>query len=182
MAGMIEQQMAGAMPGGIPGGMPGMEQMPEGMQAGMTEAMPGETEPDENNPAFRAALELAMKALYENQAASEVAEGLRSAPNPVEGMATTAYEITSVVDERTEGQVPDELIMLLGISVLNEVADIADAAGLQIRPADVAEAFKQMLLRFLGEQGLDTTQLQQALDQVDPALIEQQAQGMEIPA
>jgi hypothetical protein len=170
MAGMIEQQMAGAMPGA----MPGME----ATQAGM----PGEIEPDENNPAFRAALELAMKALYENQAASEVAEGLRSAPNPVEGMANAAYEITSVVDERTDGQVPDELIMLLGISVLNEVADIADAAGLQVRPADVAEAFKQMLLRFLAEQGLDTTQLQQALDQVDPALIEQQAQGMEIPA
>jgi hypothetical protein len=163
MAGLIQEQMA-----------------PEAAQEALPQpqAMPGEMttdEPDENDPAFQAALSIAMEALYAKKAAKDVAQGLQAAPSVVEGMANTAYEITSVVDERTDGAVPDELIVLLGISILTEVADIAEAVGLDVKPADVAEAFKQMLLRFLGEQGLDTTQLQQALDEVDPAMFEQAA-------
>jgi hypothetical protein len=86
----------------------------------------------------------------------------------VEGLANTAYEITSIVDERTQGQVPDELFALLATKILQEVADIGGAAGMDYKPADVATALKQMILRYLGEQGMDTTQLQQAMDQVDP--------------
>lgn len=130
---------------------------------------------DENDPAFGAAMELAMKALYEGGAAKDVAAQLKSSPSTVEGLANVAYEMTSVVDERTDGQVPDELIVILGASILQEVADIAEAAGMKPSAQDVAEAFKQMLLRFLGEQGVDTTQLQQAMDEVDPAAFNQVA-------
>jgi hypothetical protein len=130
---------------------------------------------DENDPAFGAAMELAMKALYEGGAAKDVATQLKSSGSVVEGLANVAYEMTSVVDERTDGQVPDELIVILGASILQEVADIAEAAGMKPSAQDVAEAFKQMLLRFLGEQGVDTTQLQQAMDEVDPAAFNQVA-------
>ena len=36
-----------------------------------------------------------------------------------------------------------------------------------------------MILRFLGEQGVDTTQLQQAMDQVDPEEFNRMAAGEE---
>jgi hypothetical protein len=121
-----------------------------------------------NNPQYVTALKFAMQALYDKGAAEGVAEGLRTARDPVEGLANTAYEITSIVDERTQGQVPDELFALLATRILQEVADIGEAAGLDYKPADVALALKQMILRYLGEQGMDTTQLQQAMDQVDP--------------
>jgi hypothetical protein len=109
-----------------------------------------------------------MQALYENGAAEGVAESLRTSRSPVEGLANTAYEITSIVDERTEGAVPDELFALLATKILEEVADIGEAAGLKYKGSDIALALKQMILRYLGEQGMDTTQLQQAMDQVDP--------------
>jgi len=133
--------------------------------------------PDENNPAFRSAVTLAMQALYKSNAAADVAKALRSAPTPVEGLANTAYDIAALVDEQTNGEVPDELIVLLGVTILQEVAEIGEAAGVDVSPQNVAEAFKQMLLRFLGEQGLDTTQLQQAMEEVDPAVFNKAAEA-----
>jgi len=43
-----------------------------------------------------------------------------------------------------------------------------------ITPKDAADAFKQMLLRYLGENGVDTSQLQQSMDKIDPKVFEQQ--------
>lgn len=134
-----------------------------------------EGEVDTNNPAFKAAIDYAMKVLYEQQAAKDVSTSLKSAPSTSEGMADVAYNISSIVDEKTNGEVPDELIMLLGMKILEEVADIAEASGLKPSNQDVAEAFKLMLLRFLQEQGMDTTQLQQAMDQIDPSVYDQPA-------
>lgn len=169
MAGLIQKQMMGdadeateKMQG------PG----PDGSQ--QHESAEGEGgEIDMNNPAFKAAIEYANKVLYEQQAAKEVSQSLKSAQSVSKGMADVAYDISSIVDEKTQGQVPDELLMLMGMKILEEVADIAEASGLKPSNQDVAEAFKLMLLRFLQEQGMDTSQLQQAMDQIDPSVYDQ---------
>jgi hypothetical protein len=182
MRGLIEDQMAAPM-GAPEQGMPAdpMSQDPMAQGMGMEDPMAGAIVDDgeelnEDDPAFQAALQLAMQALYEGEAARDVAQGLQSAPDPVTGLANTAYEIVSVVDERTDGQVPDELLVLLSVTILQEVAEIGEAAGVDTSPQVVAEAFKQMLLRFLGEQGMDTTQLEQAMAEVDPSVFDQAAQ------
>lgn len=182
MQGLIQQQM-GAPAGGPEQGMPAdpMAQDPMAAEAGMdpmmAEGMEADDDEDLNqdDPAFQAALQFAMQALYENGAARDVAQSLRSAPDPIAGLADTAYEMVSLVDERTDGEVPDELLILLSITILQEVAEIGEAAGVDTSATNVAEAFKQMLLRFLGEQGMDTTQLEQAMAEVDPAMFEQAA-------
>lgn len=153
MAGLIQNQMADQ-------GMPPQEAP--------------ESEVSENDPNFQAAIQYAMQVLYEKGAAKDIAAQVRAAQgNPVEGIADIAYEITSVVDEKTEGAVPDELLVPLAMQILEEVVEISEAAGIKLAPADVAGAFKQMILRYLGEQGVDTTELQQAMDQVDPSVFEQ---------
>jgi hypothetical protein len=179
MVGLVQEQMGAA---GAPAQDPAAMQDPMAAQGGMEqmaagEMMDAEGGPDENDPAFQAALQYAMEALYSNGAAKDVAKALKSAPDPVAGLADTAYEMVSVVDERTDGLVPDELLILLAVTILQEVAEIGEAAGVDTSPTNVAEAFKQMLLRFLGEQGMDTTQLEQAMAQVDPAVFEQVAQA-----
>jgi hypothetical protein len=158
MAGLIQQQMNEGAPA---------------MAGGQAE---GDV-PDDSNPAFQQAMGFAMEVLYDKGAAKDIAEQLRSAQSPVSGAADIAYEVTSVVDERTDGQVPDELLTLLAMNVLEEVVEISDAAGIKMAPVEIADAFKQMLLRYLGEQGMDTTQLQQAMDEADPAVFEQAAAG-----
>jgi hypothetical protein len=142
---------------------------------------PGMEEDDDvsmDMTAFKEAVTFARKALYEDGAAKGIAQSLKVAPSPVEGLADTAYRICEIVDERTGGNVPDEHIMILGAEILEEVTDIGEAAGIQYKPTEVAEAFKQMILRFLGEQGLNTTELEAAMSQVDPAVFEQAAEGV----
>jgi hypothetical protein len=149
MAGLIQQNMA----------------MPDQQAAPAPMPMP---EKDTSDPGYQAALGLAMTALYSKKAAKDIAISLRANKNPVDALSNTAYEIMSIIDERTEGAVPDELLALLATNILEEIASIAEAANIPVKPSDLALALKQMILRFLGEQGVDTTQLQQAMDQVDP--------------
>ena len=130
---------------------------------------------NEDNPQFVQAMKYALQVLYEQGAAKDIAEQVRVGKDKVETMANIAYEITSTVDERTDGKVPRDLIGLLAMAILKEVTDIAGAAKVDLSPVDAANAFKMMLLRYLGENGVDTSQLQQAMDQVDPSVFTQGA-------
>jgi hypothetical protein len=108
------------------------------------------------------------KALYGAEAARDVAAGLKKARDPAQGLADTAYEMVTLADEATEGAIPDEQLIAFASEVLGEVADIATAAGVKVSGATIAKAVQTMLLRYVAEQGLDITQLQQAMSQVDP--------------
>lgn len=167
MAGLIQEQMP------APGASPAPQKAAPPQDA--APQMPPQAEEDtgsgpdpDTDPGYQTAMQFAMEALYKNGAADQVAESLRGNENPVDALANTAYEIISIVEERTEGAVPDELLVLFATKILEEVADIADAAGVKLKPSDVALALKQMILRYLGEQGVDTTQLAAAMDQADP--------------
>lgn len=179
MAGLINKQMAGGSADEmneqepVEGAGPDASAQHEGMEGEAPEQGDTSGAPDENNPAFVAATKLAMQALYEKGAAQDVAKQIRAAQDPVQGLSDIAYEMTSVIDEQTQGQVPDELIMLLAIKVLTEVGDIAEAAGIELTAPQIAAAFKDMLLRFLGENGMDTSQLDQAMSQIDPKAFEE---------
>ena len=80
----------------------------------------------------------------------------------------TAYEMVAIADEATNGEIPDEELIAFASEVLGEVADIANAAGVPVGGAQIAKAVQLMLLRFVTEQGIDTTQLQQAMAAVPP--------------
>lgn len=158
----------------------GAEQMPAGqMPAG--EMAEGDGPDPDTDPGYQQAMAFSMEALYSKEAAKNVAKSLQTSSDPVDGLANTAYEIVSIVDERTDGAIPDELLVLFASKILEEVAEIGEAAGVQYKPSDVALALKQMILRFLGEQGVDTTQLQQAMDQVDPEEFNQVEEEEEVP-
>lgn len=185
MAGLIQKSMQGSAGDEqmekepVEGTGPDGSAQHEGMEGETPEANDDSGPNPDTDPGFQQATQLAMEALYGNEAAKDVAKSLKGAQNIVDGLANTAYEIVSIVDERTDGAVPDELLVLFATNVLEEVAEIADAAGLAPTPADVASALKQMILRYLGEQGVDTTQLQQAMDQVNPEDFNQMAAGEE---
>lgn len=182
MAGLIQKQMSGSQDEAnekepMEGMGPDGSAQHEGMEGEAPEQVDTSDAPDENNPAFVQATQFAMQVLYQNGAAQDVAKQMRAAKDHVQALSDIAYEMTSVIDEKTQGEVPDDLIVLLSIKVLTEVGDIAEAAGVKITPQDIAGAFKDMLLRFLGENGVDTTQLQQAMDQIDPKVFEEAQQG-----
>lgn len=118
--------------------------------------------------AFQQAVAFVKTALYENGAAKDVALALKSGER-MDSLAEQAYKIVEIVDERTDGAVPDEQIALLAAEILEDVADIGEAAGIDYTPQEIAGAMRLMIVRFLQEQGLDTRELEAAMDQVDPA-------------
>jgi hypothetical protein len=156
--------------------MPAEQSMPQQgapVQPGM-EDQAGEA--DENNPAFLAAVNQVKTALYKEGAADSVNEALKTSEDPINTISTLAYELTAVADEKaseTVGEVPDELLVLLASTVLSEVVDIATASGIQLSAADIGEALKKMILRFMGEQGVDTRGLEEAMNQVSPEQMNQ---------
>ena len=171
MAGMIEQEMAGgAAPADPMGAMP-VDPMAADPMAGQGAMMEGDLEeaPDaDQDPAFRAALQFAMQALYEGGAAEGVARALEANPS-AQALSETAYKMVEVVDERTDANVPEELLAVLAMQILKEVVDIAEAAGIAFKPSEIALAFRDMILRYVEESGYDSTQLRAAMEEVDPA-------------
>ena len=145
------------------------EQMPGG--EGMDEGA------DENNPEFLAAVNQVKKALYQEGASDGANKALISSQDPVDTVATLAYELTAIADGKVEEgsgrKVPDELLVLLASTVLSEIVDIATASGIEMSAADIGEALKKMILRFMGEQGADTRGLEEAMNQVSPEQMNQ---------
>lgn len=122
----------------------------------------------DTSPAFKAAFDLAMQSLYgDGAAAKDVVQAMKSAGDPVDALADTAYRMVEIVDEKTGGTVPDEEMVALAANILGEVAEIAKAAGIQVNGKTIADATRNMLVRYVTEQGMDASQLQQAMGQVD---------------
>ena len=169
MQGMLASSMN--KPQAAPQGQPAMQGQPapeDGQQAA-----PG------GGDALQRAMDVVQKALYGAEAARDVAKAMKSASDPAEGLAMTAYEMVAIADEATNGEIPDEDLIGFASEVLGEVADIANAAGVPVGGAQIAKAVQLMLVRFVTEQGIDPSQLQQAMAAVPPeqvgAMLEQGA-------
>ncbi len=171
MAGLISEQMQGAS--GAPAGQMPSDPMAEQMTS---DQMGEEQEDNVDDPNFDVAVQYLNEVLYAQEAAKDISKQLQSAPDLAAGMSDVAYNITSIIDDKTDGNVPDEFLVPLAMQVLEEVVDIAEATGLNPQPEDTASAFKQMILRYLQEQGLDTTQLDEAMSQVDTSVFRQVAE------
>lgn len=121
-----------------------------------------EGEPGTDNEAYKAGMELVMQALYKNKAAKDIAKALGQG-DPAKAIADIAYQVCQVADERTQGQIPDELLASFATDVMTEVAEIAAAAGVQVDQEVVSSAMSMMILRFLKEQGMPDDKIKQAM-------------------
>lgn len=129
---------------------------------------PPDAQPGQGGDAYEQGMAIVRKALYGAEAARDVAKAMKTAQDPASGLAETAYEMVTIADEATQGEIPDERLIEFASEVLGEVADIASAAGIEVKGAVIASAVQMMLVRYVTEQGLDPTQLQQAMAQIPP--------------
>lgn len=123
--------------------------------------------PAQAGTAYEQGMALVREALYGAEAARDVAQAMKVSQNPPEALAMTAYEMVTIADEGTNGAIPDEELIAFASEVLGEVADIANAAGIEVKGVTIAKAMQMMLVRYVTEQGMDPTQLQQAMAQVN---------------
>lgn len=136
------------------------------MQENATGEDPGEGA-GEDDPNYQAGLKIAMDALYKQGGAKDVAKAVQGSRDPAGALAEVTYSIIAVADERTEGKIPDELLVSFGVDVLTEVAEIAEAAGVQVSADVIGQATQKMLVRFLQENGMDTSEIEQAMAQIN---------------
>lgn len=157
--------MQGIMGGAAPGADEEVE-VPEGEEREGGGPDGDEQEGGSGNEAYDAGMQLVRQALYEQGGAKDIAKTL-TGDNPAQALAEQAYKIIEIADERTMGEIPDDMLVEFAIDVLSEVAEIAEAAGGRIDGSVIAEAFSSMLKKFLESQGLDGTQVAQAMDQMN---------------
>ena len=146
------------------------------------EPLPQQPEMEDDEPGdaalFQKAMDIAREGLYKKGGAEAVLEAGRRAPSAAQGAADAAYNIVSAADEMAGG-VPDDYLALLGTSVLEEVADIAEAGGVALKNSELAEAVKMMILRFVEESGADASQLRAAMDQVPTSEFDKEDPSMQ---
>jgi hypothetical protein len=135
-----------------------------------------------DDPALEQAIEYLGQRLYAEDIAIEIAKVVEKSPQPQPKiLAEIAYRLAETSDVETDGDIKEENLSVIGMVALNEVAEIAEQAGMQIAPADVSAAFQEMVLIFAREQGLPKAQIETlaaSMRQVDDAELAQGAQAL----
>lgn len=80
-------------------------------------------------------------------------ETLAKAKDLPTALANAAYDMVASIDEKTGGMLGDEDLPGVAAETLSKMAEIAEAAGMEITSATVARATSLMLARFLEENG-----------------------------
>ena len=135
-----------------------------------------------DDPALEQAIEYLGQRLYAEDISIEIAKVVEKSPAPQPRMlAEIAYRLAESSDVETDGDIKEENLSIIGMVALNEVAEIAEQAGMQITPADVSAAFQEMVLIFAREQGLSKDEiatLEASMRQVDDAELAQGAEAL----
>lgn len=150
------------------------EEMPEGnedetSQADMSEdaAEGGEDEGGAGeSEAYKAALKLAKTKLYEEGAGEGLMKAMQSAPSVGQALAEQTLTMMEMLDQMTNGSVPDEEVIMLGIELMGEVAEIAEAGGVQVSGREIASGMRQMLTGLVSAMGGDASEVEAAMAMV----------------
>lgn len=120
------------------------------------------------NPAYRKARELMLSKLYEEGAAQGVAQAIAQAQSVVQGLVDQSMSLGQVMDDVTQGSVPDDLVLSFMLDITQEVVDIANASGIKVQPADMAQAVQEVLAQTIEAFGGDASQVRQEMGSIDP--------------
>lgn len=163
MAGLIDNQMPEEQ---IPAGAPPPEAMAEPMPEQAGGAAPEELDP-ESAAAYKKFTLAAQQILYEGDAGDKIAEQLAKAKDGATALSEIAYELVTVIDEKSGGMLPDELLAPAAFDVLGMVAEIAQAVGQPVTGINVAHAAKLMIGKYLQENGATDDELDALMQGVD---------------
>lgn len=139
------------------------------LQQQPTEQTPPQEEeyPLEEDEAYQKATKWVYEQLYKGEFGEKIAKIVRAMPEPNGALADVTYRLTEKADEITGSNIAEENLIPLGVFVLEEVLEVAEAAGKEIDEAGVSKIFKKIILTWLRESGVDTQQMEQAFSQVD---------------
>lgn len=186
MAGMIQSNMVEEeVPGDptTPDGMPAHENaeppaMEQQEQAQGPESDDGGPQDEESYRKFMIGVK---KVLYETKASDSIARQIAKSTNVPQTLADISYEMVSMVDQKSQGMLPDTMLAAAAFDTLGLITEIGKAIQKQIKGSDVATAAKLMMGRYLKESGADDDELDQLFSGIDVSaagqMIDQQGAG-----
>lgn len=132
------------------------------------DAAEGEGGEQRESPEYLKARELMLSKLYEEGAAEGIANAMASAPDVVQGIVDQSMTLADVMEQATQGSVPDEEVMSFVIDIVQEVVDIAQGSGIQVSNGQIASAVREVLAQVVENLGGDSTSIRQEMGQMDP--------------
>jgi hypothetical protein len=156
--------MSGILSQGQAEPAPQAQQQQEPQESGLEEEVP-----ESEDQALMAAYQWVHNKLYAEGVGDKISEVAKSLEGIEGTLANIAYKLAQGADTATDGNIAEENLVPLGVFVLNEVFEIAEASGAKVGPEAVNSAFKKLIVLWLQDNGQDTTQLEQAMDQVGDA-------------
>lgn len=151
---------------GMPGPTPGQEPLPAGQ-----EQVSGE-EQDQYDRVVMAG----MKVMFENETTrNQIADRLKAdKEHPAKSLADTASMLMIQLDQQTDGNIPETVILPAAVELLEQLSDFADS--LDIFPIDeaVMNHAGQLMVTSLGEQyGVEPEDIQALMDSTSPEQLKQ---------
>lgn len=136
-------------------------------------------EDDGESPEFLRAREMMLSKLYEEGAAQGIGQALAAAPGVVQGIVDQSMALVDAMEEATQGSVPDEEAMAFVMDIVQEVVEIAQASGIQVRNAEIASAVGEVLAQVVENLGGDSKAIREEMANIDPEEIGAQLESEE---
>lgn len=146
------------------------EQQPMGDEM-MAEQPPAEEASTEGAPAdavddaVQQVVTGAMELLYRHKTLNQIVQSIAQAGDVAQGLADATYQLMTILDDKSGGQIPEEALIPSAIEILGLIAeDYEKVSGQPVAGRDIAVASQKMLIRFFQENGVDTAEVQQNID------------------
>ena len=153
-------QAEGMAPQGEPPAQEPAQNMQEGAQ-GQEDFSP------EQDDVYQRAQIAVGRLLYEADGITDAIEQISESGSVAEGLKRTVQGVLTAIDERTGGQIDEEVMVALALDVLTQLVEAMEARGTNVRGRDIAQAVQMLASEYLEQGGVDTATLQQALSQMD---------------
>lgn len=144
-------------------------------KAGPAQSGPAQGDDAESNPAYLKAKELMLSKLYEEGVADGLGQAILAAPDPLQGVIDQVMALLDVMEQATQGSVPDELVMPFVVDTISEVVEIAEKVGVQLAEDQIAVVVREVLAQVVETLGGDSTAIREEMASIDPAEVARQA-------
>jgi hypothetical protein len=96
------------------------------------------------NDALRKVTLAERKILYSQPTSDKIVKILQTAPDPAQGIASAAILVLSAMNDAAKGKIPPEVAPQLRMVLLDDLTELAEAAGIDV-PEGTVESAAQMM-------------------------------------
>lgn len=124
---------------------------------------------EETDPEWEKAELLLKKVLFEGDGMKNIVSDVMKGQDGASAIAKGVLGLMRAIDQRTQGQIPEDYLMPLATEAMAYVAEGVEAAGRDVPSEELAMAMKQMLFEHLVEFGSDPNVVKAQIEKVDMA-------------